>query len=145
MAISVSVAEIEIGSARQVLVPVAVSEAQWLAQRLPIAWWDISQETMSIKSQLGSIRNFLMVGLRASARSSNVQAEKVFQACLDLIETLARRPADIAVTEVDLTLSVMHKAVTELNDDNGVTKAVVSSMQNAIGRLQGLRAELALK
>ena len=100
---------------------------------------------MSIKSQLGSIRNFLMVGLRASARSSNVQAEKVFQACLDLVETLARRPADIAVTEVDLTLSVMQKAVTELNDDNGVTKAVVSSMQNAIGRLQGLRAELAVK
>jgi hypothetical protein len=102
---------------------------------------------MSIKSQLGSIRDFLMIGLRASARTStrNLQAEKVFQACLDLVETLARRPAEIAVTDVDLTLSVMHKAVTELNDETTATKAVVSSMQNAIGRLQGLRAELAVK
>jgi hypothetical protein len=40
---------------------------------------------------------------------------------------------------------VIHKAVTELNDETAATKAVVSSMQNAIGRLQGLRAELAVK
>jgi hypothetical protein len=128
-----------------VLGPQQVSEAHWLAQPLPIAWWDTSHETMSIKSQLGSVRDFLMVGLRASARTSNVQAEKVFQACLDLVETLARRPADIALTDVDLTLSVMNKAVTELNDQTAATKAVASSMQNAIGRLQGLRAELAVK
>jgi hypothetical protein len=128
-----------------VLGPQQVSEAHWLAQPLPIAWWDTSHETMSIKSQLGSVRDFLMVGLRASARTSNVQAEKVFQACLDLVETLARRPADIALTDVDLTLSVMNKAVTELNDETAATKAVASSMQNAIGRLQGLRAELAVK
>ena len=102
---------------------------------------------MSIKSQLGSIRDFLMVGLRASARTStrNEQAEKVFQACLDLVETLARRPAELAATDVDLTLSVMHKAVTELNDETAATKAVVTSMQSALGRLQGLRAELAVK
>jgi hypothetical protein len=41
-----------------------------------------------------------------------------------------------------MTLSVMHKAVTELDDDTAGTRAVVSSMQNAIGRLQGVRAEL---
>jgi len=99
---------------------------------------------MSIKSQLVSTRDFLMVGLRASARVStqNVQAEKVFEACLDLVDTLARRPAEIAVTDVDLTLSVMHKAVSELDDETAATKAFVSSMQNAIGRLQGVRAEL---
>jgi hypothetical protein len=85
-----------------------------------------------------------MVGIRASARasSSNSQAEKVLQACLDLVETMAQRPTDVAVTEVEMTLSVMHKAVTELDDDTVATRAVVSSMQNAIGRLQGLRAEL---
>ena len=99
---------------------------------------------MSIKSQLNSTRDFLMVGIRASARVStpNSQAEKVLQACLDLVDRLGREPAHIAVTDVEMTLSVMHKAVTELDDETAATRAVVSSMQNAIGRLQGLRAEL---
>jgi hypothetical protein len=99
---------------------------------------------MSVKSQLSSTRDFLMVGIRASARVStpNSQAEKVLQACLDMVETLAHRPADINVTEVEMTLSVMHKAVTELDDETAASRAVVSSMQNAIGRLQSVRAEL---
>jgi hypothetical protein len=109
----------------------------WLAQALRLS------SAMSVKSQLSSTRDFLMVGLRASARASAQQphAEKVFQACLELVETMAQRPADIAMTDVEITLSVMHKAVTEL-DDTAATRAVVSSMQNAIGRLQGVRAEL---
>jgi hypothetical protein len=99
---------------------------------------------MSVKSQLNSTRDFLMVGLRTTARAStpNAEAEKVLQACLDMVETLAHRPADIDVTEVEMTLSVMQRAVTELDDDTAATRAVVSSMQNAIGRLQGVRAEL---
>jgi len=35
--------------------------------------------------------------------------------------------------------------VTELDDETAGTRAVVSSMQNAIGRLQGVRAELAVR
>ena len=99
---------------------------------------------MSVKSQLNSTRDFLIVGLRASARvpTRNSQAEKILQACLNLVETMAQRPADIAVTEVEITLSVMHKAVSELDDETAATRTVVSSMQNAIGRLQGVRAEL---
>ena len=99
---------------------------------------------MSVKSQLSSTRDFLMVGLRATARAStpNAQAEKVLQACLEMVETLSQRPADIDVTEVEMTLSVMHKAVRELDDQTAATRAMVSSMQNAIGRLQGVRAEL---
>ena len=99
---------------------------------------------MSVKSQLNSTRDFLMVGLRATARVStpNAEAERVLQACLDMVDTLAHRPADIDVTEVEMTLSVMRKAVTELDDDTAATRAVISSMQNAIGRLQGVRAEL---
>jgi hypothetical protein len=102
---------------------------------------------MSIKSQLNSTRDFLMVGIRASSRVStqNSQAEKVLQACLDMVETLGRRPTDIDVTEVEMTLSVMHKAVTELDDETAATRTVVSSMQNAIGRLQGVRAELGVR
>jgi hypothetical protein len=99
---------------------------------------------MSVKSQLNSTRDFLMVGIRATARAStpNSQAEKVLQACLELVETLAHRPGDIDLTQVEMTLSVMNKAVTELDDETAATRAVVSSMQNAIGRLQGVRAEL---
>lgn len=99
---------------------------------------------MSVKSQLSSTRDFLMAGLRASTRPSspNIQAEKVLQACLDLVDRMAQRPADIAVNEVEMTLSVMHKAVSEIDDETAATRAVVSSMQNAIGRLQGVRAEL---
>jgi hypothetical protein len=100
------------------------------------------KDIMSIKGQLTSTRDFLMIGLRASARTAkNAQVEQVFQACIDLVETMTRRSADIAVTDVDLTLSVMNKAVTEL-DEAAAARAAVSSMQNAIGRLQGLRAEL---
>src|SRR4051794_37392429 len=104
----------------------------------------VSVPAMSLKSQLNSTRDFLMVGLRASTRVSaqRPQAEKVLQACLELVETMVQRPADIAVTEVEMTLSVMHKAVTELDDDTAATRAMVSSMQNAIGRLQGVRADL---
>ena len=110
-----------------------------MAQALPLLVCN-----MSVKSQLSSTRDFLMVGIRASARAStqNSQAEKVLLACLDLVETMAHRPTDIAVTEVEMMLSVMHKAVAELDDETAATRAVVSSMQNAIGRLQGLRAEL---
>ena len=99
---------------------------------------------MSVKSQLNSTRDFLIVGIRASARAStpNAEAKRVLQACLDMVETLAHRPAEIDVTEVEMTLSVMHKAVTELDDETAASRAVVSSMQNAIGRLQGVRAEL---
>jgi hypothetical protein len=59
-----------------------------------------------------------------------------------MVETLGRRPTEIDLTEVEMTLSVMHKAVTELDDETAATRAVVASMQNAIGRLQGVRAEL---
>ena len=100
---------------------------------------------MSIKSQLTSTRDFLLAGLRASSRVStrNPHVERVIEACLDLVETLARRPPEtIAVNEVEILLSVTHKAMTELDDETAATRAVVSSIQNAIGRLQNLRAEL---
>jgi len=99
---------------------------------------------MSVKSQLNSTRDFLMIGMRATTRAStpNAQAQKVLRACLDMVETLAQRPADIDVIEVEMTLSVMQKAATELDDETAATKVVVSSMQTAIGRLQGVRAAL---
>lgn len=100
---------------------------------------------MSIKSQLNSSRDFLMAGIRASERVStrNPHAEQVLRACLDLIETLVRQPPeDVAMKDVEMTLAVMHKARTELDDETTSTRAVVSSIQSAIGRLQTLRVEL---
>src|SRR4029453_1345389 len=95
MAISVNAARVEPDLHAKCLRPQQVSEAHQPAQPLPLAWWDTSQEIMGIKSQLGSIRDFLMIGLRASARTStrNLQAEKVFQACLDLVAAPARAAA----------------------------------------------------
>ena len=100
---------------------------------------------MSIKSQLNSCRDFLMAGMRASARVStqNPQAEKVIRACLDLVETLVRQePENITMTDVETTLNVLHKAASELDDETPATSAFVSSIRNAAGRLQGLRNEI---
>ncbi len=100
---------------------------------------------MSIKSQLNSARDFLMAGMRASSRvgTINPQAEKVLRACMDLVETLVRQPPEnITVMDVETTLNVMHTAQSELDDETPATSAVVSSIRNAMGRLQALRAEL---
>ena len=86
-----------------------------------------------VSSQLSS-PDFLMIGIRASSRVSaqKPQAEKS-SSVLSTWSTHSRRHE--IVMEVEMTLSVMHKAVTELNDET-TGRAVVSSMQNAIGRLQ---------
>ena len=101
---------------------------------------------MSIKSNLTAARDFLMAGMRASARVStqNPQAEKVLRACLDLVETLVRQPPElIMMTDVERTLAVLHQAATELDDETAATSAFVASIRNAAGRLQTLRGELA--
>jgi len=101
---------------------------------------------MSIKSQLTASRDFLMAGMRASARvqTQNPQAEKVLRACLDLVETLVRQPPEnITVMDVEKTLNVLHAAANELDDETAATSAFVSSIRNAVGRLQSLRSELA--
>jgi hypothetical protein len=100
---------------------------------------------MSIKSQLTASRDFLMAGMRASARvqTQNPTAEKVIRACLDLVETLVRQPPEnITAMDVETTLNVLHKAKSELDDETAGTSAVVASINNAIGRLQALRTEL---
>jgi hypothetical protein len=101
---------------------------------------------MSIKSQLNASRDFLMAGMRASARVStqNPQAEKVLRACMDMVETLVRQPSEnITLMDVEKTLAVLHQAATELDDETAATSAFVASIRNAAGRLQSLRSELA--
>ena len=100
---------------------------------------------MSIKGNLTASRDFLMAGMRASARvqTQNPQAEKVLRACLDLVETLVRQPPEnITMMDVEKTLNVLHAAASELDDETPATSAFVSSIRNAAGRLQTLRSEL---
>jgi hypothetical protein len=101
---------------------------------------------MSIKSQLHSSRDFLMVGMRKAARgpAPNAQTEKLLGACVDLVDQLARQPDLVTVPDLEKTLGVLHQAASELDDGTSATSAVVGSIQQAIGRLQSLRAELAV-
>ncbi len=101
---------------------------------------------MSIKSQLHSSRDFLMVGLRKASRgpAPNAQTEKLLGACIDLVDQLARQPDLVTVPDLEKTLGVLHQAAKELDDGTAATTAVVGSIQQAIGRLQALRGELAV-
>jgi hypothetical protein len=99
---------------------------------------------MSVKGQLNSCRDFLMAGMRASARGAkpNEQAGKLLRACLDLVEHLARQSESVTTAEVETTLGVLHNAAAELEQDESAS-AVLAALQNAIGRLQTLRTEMA--
>ena len=101
---------------------------------------------MSVKSQLHSSRDFLMAGMRKAARgpTPNAQTEKLLRACLDLVEQLARQPDLITVPDLEKTLGVLHQAAAELDDGTAATSAVVGSIHQAMGRLQALRAEIAV-
>src|SRR5258708_33594447 len=59
--------------------------------------------SMSVKGQLTASRDFLMAGMRASARGAkpNEQAEKLGRACLDLAEHLVRQSENVTAGEQD--------------------------------------------
>jgi hypothetical protein len=101
---------------------------------------------MSVKSQLNASRDFILTGMRAAARvgTQNPGATKILRGCLDLIETLERQPAEnLTVADLETTLNVLHQSMQEIDDETTATSAFVSSIQNAAGRLQELRRELA--
>ncbi len=103
---------------------------------------------MSVKSQLNASRDFILTGMRAAARvqTQNPGATKILRGCLDLIETLERMsPESVTVTDIETTLNVLHKSMTEIDDETSSTSAFVSSIQNAASRLQELRREIAGK
>jgi hypothetical protein len=102
---------------------------------------------MTVKGQLHACRDFLMVGMRAVERSStpNPEAAKVMRACMDLVEHLVRQSEDVTTGEVETTLSVLERAVAEVDDETAATTALVAALRNAISRLQTLRTEIATK
>ena len=101
---------------------------------------------MSVKGQLNATRDFLMAGIRASARGAkpNEPAGKLLRACLDLVEQLERQSENVTTAEVEMTLGVMHTAALELEQDDSAS-AVLAALRNAVGRLQSLRTEITTK
>ena len=99
---------------------------------------------MSVKSQLTACRDFLMVGMRASARGAvpHDASAKNIRACLDLVEQLVRQSENVRAQEVETTLTVLTRAAAELDTDESSPPAVISALRNAIGRLQALRTEM---
>jgi hypothetical protein len=99
---------------------------------------------MSVKGQLTACRDFLMVGMRASARGATPHeaSAKNIRACLDLVEQLVRVSENVKAPEVETTLNVLTRAAAELDTDESSPPAVISALRNAIGRLQALKAEM---
>jgi hypothetical protein len=99
---------------------------------------------MSVKGQLTACRDFLMVGMRASARGAvpHDASAKNIRACLDLVEQLVRQSENVRAAEVETTLTVLTRAAAELDTDEASPPAVMSALRNAIGRLQALRTEM---
>jgi hypothetical protein len=98
---------------------------------------------MSVKGQLTATRDFLMAGMRAAGRVSapNEQAVKLLRACLDLVEHMVPKSESVTTAEVETTLSVLHQAAGELEQDD-TASAVLAAVRNAIGRMQALRTEI---
>jgi hypothetical protein len=99
---------------------------------------------MSVKGQLTACRDFLMVGMRASARGATPHEASAtnIRACLDLVEQLVRVSENVKAQEVETTLNVLTRAAAELDADESSPPAVVSAFRNAIGRLQSLKNEM---
>jgi len=99
---------------------------------------------MSTKGNLTASRDFLMVGMRASARGAvpHEASAKNIRACLDLVEQLVRQSENVRAQEVETTLTVLTRAAAELDTDEASPPAVISALRNAIGRLQALRTEM---
>lgn len=86
-----------------------------------------------------------MAGMRAAERTGNNQGVKILRACLDLVEHLIAATQNVTVTEVEMTLAVLERAASEVDDRTTATTTLVSTIRNAIGRLQTLRTEIAAK
>ena len=87
-----------------------------------------------------------MVGMKASERSQSESAKTLVRACLDHVELLVRQSENVkAAGDVEATLTLLNRAAAELQADEASSPAVVSSLRNAVGRLQALKAEMVAK
>ena len=97
---------------------------------------------MSVKGQLRSCSDFLMVGMKAAERANSDTGQKLVRACMDHVELLVRQSENVKGPEVEATMALLTKAAAELQADEASATAIVSALRNAIGRLQALHSEL---
>jgi hypothetical protein len=97
---------------------------------------------MSVKGQLRSCSDFLMVGMKAAERSNSKSGMQLVRACMDNVELLVRQSENVKAGDVEMTAALLNKAAAELQAEAGSGNATVSALRNAIERLHALRAEL---
>ncbi|HMD34680.1 MAG TPA: hypothetical protein VKH42_06925 [Vicinamibacterales bacterium] len=97
---------------------------------------------MSVKGQLHTCRDVLLIATKKAERFEHQKSVKVLRACLDLVEHMEQTPDKVTHNELDLTLKVLNQALKDVDDKSPVAPALVGAVKNAIGRLEALRPEI---
>ena len=97
---------------------------------------------MSVKGQLHTCRDVLLVAMKKAERFDRQTSVKVVRACLDLVEHMEHTADKVTHNELDLTLKVLNQAVKDVDDKSSVAPALVAAVKNAVGRLESLRSEI---
>jgi hypothetical protein len=97
---------------------------------------------MSVKGQLHTCRDVLLVAMKKAERFERQTSVNVLRACLDLIEHMEHTADKVTQNEIDLTLKVIKQAVKDVDDKSPVAPALVAAVKNAVSRLETLRAEI---
>jgi hypothetical protein len=97
---------------------------------------------MSVKGQLHTCRDVLLVAMRRAERFERQTSINVLRACLDLVEQMEHTADRVTQNEVDVTLRVFNQALKDVDDTSPVAPALVGAVKNAIGRLESLRTEI---
>jgi len=96
---------------------------------------------MSVKGQLRSCSDFLMVAMKAAERGNSKSGMTLVRACMDNMELLVRQSENVKAGDAD-PQALLNKAAAELQAELGPGNGIVSALRNAIERLHALRAEL---
>ena len=97
---------------------------------------------MSVKGQLHTCRDVLLVAMRKAERFERETSVNVLRACLDLVEHMEHTADKVTQNEIDLTLKVFNQALKDVDDKSPVAPALIGAVKNAIGRLESLRTEI---
>ena len=97
---------------------------------------------MSVKGQLHTCRDVLLVAMKKAERFERQTSVNVLRGCLDLVEHMEHAADKVTQNEIDLTLKVLNQAVKDVDDKSAVAAALVGAVKNAISRLESLRTEI---
>lgn len=99
---------------------------------------------MTVKSQLHSCGDSLMVAVRAAQRAAvpDRRILATLRACQDIVERLEQSSTEVRADQVDMALGVVKQAAVEFGKEPAAAPAVIGAVRNAVERLQRLRTEL---